>query len=69
MTDPAHFIDGAWVFATRTLPAINPSDGRTIAAIGRRDAGVMGAGHGREKGFEALSGYGALKTMTIKHGV
>jgi len=26
------------------------------------------SGHGREKGMEALHGFGALKTITIKHG-
>ena len=26
------------------------------------------SGHGREKGFEALYGFAALKTVTIKHG-
>lgn len=31
--------------------------------------GVKGSGHGREKGFEALYGFGALKTVTIRHGV
>jgi aldehyde dehydrogenase (NAD+) len=30
--------------------------------------GMKGSGHGREKGFEALFGFGALKTITIKHG-
>ncbi len=30
--------------------------------------GMKGSGHGREKGFEALYGFGALKTVTIKHG-
>ncbi|MBI5265553.1 MAG: aldehyde dehydrogenase family protein [Bradyrhizobium sp.] len=31
--------------------------------------GMKGSGHGREKGFEALYGFGALKTVTIRHGV
>jgi aldehyde dehydrogenase (NAD+) len=31
--------------------------------------GMKGSGHGREKGFEALYGFGTLKTVTIKHGV
>ncbi len=30
--------------------------------------GMKGSGHGREKGFEALYGFAALKTVTIKHG-
>ena len=30
--------------------------------------GVKRSGHGREKGFEALYGFGALKTISIKHG-
>ena len=30
--------------------------------------GVKGSGHGREKGFEALYGFGAMKTIAIKHG-
>ena len=30
--------------------------------------GMKGSGHGREKGFEALYGFGALKTVAIKHG-
>jgi len=30
--------------------------------------GVKGSGHGREKGFEALYAFGALKTVVIKHG-
>lgn len=30
---------------------------------------VKGSGHGREKGFEALYGFGALKTVAIRHGV
>ena len=30
--------------------------------------GVKGSGHGREKGFEALYGFGTLKTVAIKHG-
>ncbi len=30
--------------------------------------GVKGSGHGREKGFEALYGFGTLKTVTVKHG-
>ncbi|MCB1540184.1 MAG: aldehyde dehydrogenase family protein [Rhodoblastus sp.] len=30
--------------------------------------GMKGSGHGREKGFEALYAFGALKTITIKHG-
>jgi aldehyde dehydrogenase (NAD+) len=30
--------------------------------------GMKGSGHGREKGFEALYGFGTLKTVTIKHG-
>ena len=30
--------------------------------------GMKGSGHGREKGFEALYAFGALKTVTIKHG-
>lgn len=29
--------------------------------------GMKGSGHGREKGFEALYGFGTLKTVTIKH--
>ncbi|MBV9078597.1 MAG: aldehyde dehydrogenase family protein, partial [Methylobacteriaceae bacterium] len=31
--------------------------------------GVKGSGHGREKGFEALYGFGSLKTVAIRHGV
>ncbi|MDE2361286.1 MAG: aldehyde dehydrogenase family protein [Hyphomicrobiales bacterium] len=31
--------------------------------------GMKGSGHGREKGFEALYGFGTMKTVTIKHGV
>ena len=31
--------------------------------------GVKGSGHGREKGFEALYAFGALKTVTIKYGL
>jgi len=31
--------------------------------------GVKGSGHGREKGFQALYAFGALKTVTIKHGL
>jgi aldehyde dehydrogenase (NAD+) len=30
--------------------------------------GVKRSGHGREKGFEALRGFGALKTIAIRHG-
>jgi aldehyde dehydrogenase (NAD+) len=30
--------------------------------------GMKGSGHGREKGFEALYGFGVMKTVTIKHG-
>ncbi|MEZ5822247.1 MAG: aldehyde dehydrogenase family protein [Xanthobacteraceae bacterium] len=30
--------------------------------------GVKGSGHGREKGFEALYGFGSLKTVVLKHG-
>jgi aldehyde dehydrogenase (NAD+) len=30
--------------------------------------GVKGSGHGREKGFEALYGFGTLKTVVIRHG-
>ncbi|WP_144113188.1 aldehyde dehydrogenase family protein [Paraburkholderia sp. BCC1886] len=30
--------------------------------------GVKASGHGREKGFEALYGFTALKTIAIKHG-
>jgi aldehyde dehydrogenase (NAD+) len=30
--------------------------------------GTKRSGHGREKGFEALYGYGSLKTIAIKHG-
>lgn len=30
--------------------------------------GVKGSGHGREKGMEALRGFGSLKTITIRHG-
>ncbi len=30
--------------------------------------GVKHSGHGREKGFEALYGFGALKTVAIHHG-
>lgn len=30
--------------------------------------GVKRSGHGREKGFAALHGFGALKTIAIKHG-
>jgi aldehyde dehydrogenase (NAD+) len=30
--------------------------------------GVKRSGHGREKGFEALYGCGALKTIAIRHG-
>ena len=30
--------------------------------------GVKGSGHGREKGFEALYGFGAMKMIAIKHG-
>lgn len=30
--------------------------------------GVKGSGHGREKGFEALYGFGTLKTVAIKFG-
>lgn len=30
--------------------------------------GVKGSGHGREKGFEALYGFTALKTVAIRHG-
>ena len=29
--------------------------------------GVRSSGHGREKGFEALYGFSALKTVAIKH--
>ncbi|MGF3024300.1 aldehyde dehydrogenase family protein [Methylobacterium aquaticum] len=31
--------------------------------------GVKGSGHGREKGFEALYGFGSMKMIAIKHGV
>lgn len=31
--------------------------------------GVKGSGFGREKGFEALYGFGVLKTVTIRHGL
>ena len=30
--------------------------------------GVKLSGHGREKGFEALYGFSALKTIAIHHG-
>jgi len=30
--------------------------------------GVKRSGHGREKGFEALRGFGVLKTVAIRHG-
>ncbi|WP_322080054.1 aldehyde dehydrogenase family protein, partial [Burkholderia cenocepacia] len=30
--------------------------------------GVGHSGHGREKGFEALYGFTALKTIAIRHG-
>ena len=30
--------------------------------------GVKRSGHGREKGFEALRGFGALKTIAVRHG-
>ena len=30
--------------------------------------GVKASGHGREKGFEALYGFTALKTIAIRHG-
>ena len=30
--------------------------------------GMKRSGHGREKGFEALYAFGALKTIAIKHG-
>ena len=30
--------------------------------------GTKRSGHGREKGFEALYGYGSLKTIAIRHG-
>ena len=30
--------------------------------------GVKRSGHGREKGFAALAGFGALKTIAIRHG-
>ena len=30
--------------------------------------GVKMSGHGREKGFEALYGFTALKTIAVKHG-
>jgi aldehyde dehydrogenase (NAD+) len=30
--------------------------------------GVKSSGHGREKGFEALYGFSALKTVAIAHG-
>jgi aldehyde dehydrogenase (NAD+) len=30
--------------------------------------GVKRSGHGREKGFEALYGFSALKTVAIHHG-
>jgi aldehyde dehydrogenase (NAD+) len=30
--------------------------------------GMKGSGFGREKGFEALYGFSALKTVAIRHG-
>ena len=30
--------------------------------------GMKRSGHGREKGMEALHGFGTLKTIAIKHG-
>lgn len=30
--------------------------------------GMKGSGHGREKGFEALYGFGSMKMIAIKHG-
>jgi aldehyde dehydrogenase (NAD+) len=30
--------------------------------------GMKGSGHGREKGFAALYGFAALKTVAVKHG-
>jgi aldehyde dehydrogenase (NAD+) len=30
--------------------------------------GMKGSGFGREKGFEALYGFSALKTIAIRHG-
>ena len=31
--------------------------------------GMKRSGHGREKGFEALYGFAAVKTIAVKHGV
>jgi len=30
--------------------------------------GMKGSGHGREKGFAALYGFAAMKTVAVKHG-
>lgn len=43
MTNPSHYIDGAWVAAKTTLPVVNPSDGQTIGQIGRGGADEIDA--------------------------
>jgi acyl-CoA reductase-like NAD-dependent aldehyde dehydrogenase len=37
--DPAMYIDGSWVTAEETRPAINPSDESTIAAVPEANVG------------------------------
>ena len=49
-----------------SLPAILPTMFGT--ALGPPFGGVGASGHGREKGFEALYGFSALKTVAILHG-
>ncbi len=43
MTNPSHYIGGAWVAAKATLPVVNPSDGQAIGQIGRGGADEIDA--------------------------
>jgi acyl-CoA reductase-like NAD-dependent aldehyde dehydrogenase len=76
-------IGGDWLApATReTIAVINPSDGGRQLRLAKAlksgqvfinnfgaGGGVKRTGHGREKGFEALFHFSALKTVAIKHG-
>ena len=44
-----------------------PFDPRAGGGIELPFGGVKKSGHGREKGFEALYEFSALKTLVIKH--
>ena len=46
--------------------AVPPIEGTYLAWLDFGGTGL--SGHGREKGFEALHGFSALKTVAAKHG-